>query len=98
MDIEQCASVPIATQARIRYRHSDRDRRYRRASRTGGRVAAMVGLSKRTMANIRQNIAIVFGLKAVLLVDQLAPCHSRRHRLNRPGDDNALRLLAVPRT
>ena len=31
-------------------------------------VAAMVDLSKRTMANIRQNIAIALGLKAVFLV------------------------------
>ena len=31
-------------------------------------VAAMVDLSKRTMANIRQNIAIALGLKVVFLV------------------------------
>ena len=31
-------------------------------------VAAMVDLSKRTMANIRQNIAVALGLKAVFLV------------------------------
>ncbi|HTO29782.1 MAG TPA: heavy metal translocating P-type ATPase [Pararhizobium sp.] len=31
-------------------------------------VAAMIGLSKRTMANIRQNITIALGLKAVFLV------------------------------
>lgn len=31
-------------------------------------VAAMIALSKRTMANIRQNIAIALGLKAVFLV------------------------------
>ncbi|MFA5957802.1 heavy metal translocating P-type ATPase [Hyphomicrobium sp.] len=32
-----------------------------------GDVAAMIGLSKRTMANIRQNITIALGLKAVFL-------------------------------
>jgi Cd2+/Zn2+-exporting ATPase len=31
-------------------------------------VAAMVQLSRRTMANIRQNITIALGLKAVFLV------------------------------
>ena len=31
-------------------------------------VAAMVDLSKRTMTNIRQNIAVALGLKAVFLV------------------------------
>jgi len=33
-----------------------------------GDVAAMVALSRRTMANIRQNIAVALGLKAVFLV------------------------------
>lgn len=33
-----------------------------------GDVAAMINLSKRTMANIRQNITIALGLKAVFLV------------------------------
>jgi len=33
-----------------------------------GDVAAMVGLSRRTMGNIRQNIALALGLKAVFLV------------------------------
>jgi len=33
-----------------------------------GDVAAMVALSRRTMANIRQNIALALGLKAVFLV------------------------------
>jgi Cd2+/Zn2+-exporting ATPase len=33
-----------------------------------GDVFAMIALSKRTMANIRQNIAIAIGLKAVFLV------------------------------
>jgi Cd2+/Zn2+-exporting ATPase len=31
-------------------------------------VANMVSLSRRTMANIRQNIAVALGLKAVFLV------------------------------
>jgi Zn2+/Cd2+-exporting ATPase len=35
-------------------------------------VAAMVDLSKRTMANIRQNIAIALGLKVVFLVTTIA--------------------------
>ena len=33
-----------------------------------GEVAAMIGLSKRTMANIRQNITMALGLKGVFLV------------------------------
>ena len=33
-----------------------------------GDVAAMIDLSKRTMGNIRQNVAIALGLKAVFLV------------------------------
>jgi Cd2+/Zn2+-exporting ATPase len=33
-----------------------------------GDVAAMIDLSKRTMGNIRQNIALALGLKAVFLV------------------------------
>ncbi|WP_284198691.1 HAD-IC family P-type ATPase, partial [Azospirillum oryzae] len=33
-----------------------------------GDVAAMVALSRRTMANIRQNIALALGLKAVFLL------------------------------
>ena len=37
-----------------------------------GDVAGMIGLSKRTMANIRQNITIALGLKAVFLVTTVA--------------------------
>lgn len=37
-----------------------------------GDVAAMVNLSKRTMSNIRQNISIALGLKAVFLVTTIA--------------------------
>ncbi len=37
-----------------------------------GDVAAMVALSKRTMRNIRQNITIAIGLKAVFLVTTIA--------------------------
>jgi Cd2+/Zn2+-exporting ATPase len=37
-----------------------------------GDVAEMIGLSKRTMANIRQNITIALGLKAVFLVTTIA--------------------------
>ncbi|MBN8938516.1 MAG: cadmium-translocating P-type ATPase [Rhizobiales bacterium] len=37
-----------------------------------GDVAAMVALSRRTMANIRQNITIALGLKAVFLVTTIA--------------------------
>ena len=33
-----------------------------------GDVAAMIGLSRATMANIRQNITIALGLKAAFLV------------------------------
>ncbi|MHB1206862.1 MAG: HAD-IC family P-type ATPase, partial [Rhodospirillaceae bacterium] len=35
-------------------------------------VAAMIDLSKRTMGNIRQNITIALGLKAVFLVTTIA--------------------------
>src|SRR3954451_6494862 len=35
-------------------------------------VAEMIALSKRTMANIRQNITIALGLKAVFLVTTIA--------------------------
>jgi Zn2+/Cd2+-exporting ATPase len=37
-----------------------------------GDVAAMINLSKRTMSNIRQNITIALGLKAVFLVTTIA--------------------------
>jgi len=37
-----------------------------------GDVAAMIALSKRTMSNIRQNITIALGLKAVFLVTTIA--------------------------
>ena len=37
-----------------------------------GDVAAMINLSKRTMGNIRQNITIALGLKAVFLVTTIA--------------------------
>ena len=37
-----------------------------------GDVAAMIALSKRTMRNIRQNITIALGLKAVFLVTTIA--------------------------
>jgi len=37
-----------------------------------GDIAGMVGLSKTTMANIRQNITIALGLKAVFLVTTIA--------------------------
>lgn len=37
-----------------------------------GDVAAMVNLSKRTMSNIRQNLTIALGLKAVFLVTTIA--------------------------
>ena len=37
-----------------------------------GDVAAMIDLSKRTMGNIRQNISIALGLKAVFLVTTIA--------------------------
>ena len=37
-----------------------------------GDVAAMVNLSKRTMSNIRQNITIALGLKAVFLITTIA--------------------------
>lgn len=35
-------------------------------------IADMIALSKRTMANIRQNITIALGLKAVFLVTTIA--------------------------
>lgn len=35
-------------------------------------VAAMIDLSKRTMGNIRQNITMALGLKAVFLVTTIA--------------------------
>ncbi|MGO4566705.1 heavy metal translocating P-type ATPase [Rhizobium sp. 2YAF20] len=37
-----------------------------------GDIAKMIGLSKRTMGNIRQNITIALGLKAVFLVTTIA--------------------------
>jgi Zn2+/Cd2+-exporting ATPase len=37
-----------------------------------GDIAEMIALSKRTMANIRQNITIALGLKAVFLVTTVA--------------------------
>lgn len=37
-----------------------------------GDVAAMVALSRRTMANIRQNVTLVLGLKAIFLVTTIA--------------------------
>jgi Cd2+/Zn2+-exporting ATPase len=39
-------------------------------NRVGG-VAELIGLSRATMANIRQNVAIALGLKAVFLVTTL---------------------------
>jgi Cd2+/Zn2+-exporting ATPase len=54
-------------------------------------IAEMIALSKRTMANIRQNITIALGLKAVFLVTTVAgvtglwPCHPRRHGRHRAG-------------
>jgi Cd2+/Zn2+-exporting ATPase len=37
-----------------------------------GDIAKMIGLSKRTMGNIRQNITIALGLKAAFLVTTIA--------------------------
>jgi len=37
-----------------------------------GDIAAMIGLSRRTMANIKQNVAIALGLKAAFLVTTIA--------------------------
>jgi Cd2+/Zn2+-exporting ATPase len=66
-------------------------------------VAAMVDLSKRTMANIRQNIAIALGLKAVFLVTTIIgltglwPAILADTGATVLVTMNALRLLAVPK-
>lgn len=67
-------------------------------------VAAMVDLSKRTMANIRQNIAVALGLKAVFLVTTVVgltglwPAILADTGATVLVTLNALRLLAVPKT
>lgn len=71
-----------------------------------GRVAdvgAMVDLSKRTMANIRQNVAIALGLKAVFLATTIIgltglwPAILADTGATVLVTMNALRLLAVPK-
>ena len=67
-------------------------------------VAAMVDLSKRTMANIHQNIAISLGLKAVFLVTTIVgltglwPAILADTGATVLVTMNALRLLAAPPT
>jgi Cd2+/Zn2+-exporting ATPase len=67
-------------------------------------VAAMVDLSKRTMANIRQNIAISLGLKAVFLATTIVgltglwPAILADTGATVLVTLNALRLLALPKT
>lgn len=72
-----------------------------------GRVAdvfAMVDLSKRTMANMRQNIAISLGLKAVSLATTIVgrtglwPAIRADTGATVLVTMNALRLLAAPKT
>jgi len=66
-------------------------------------VAAMVDLSKRTMANIRQNIAISLGLKAVFLATTIVgltglwPAILADTGATVLVTLNALRLLALPK-
>ena len=67
-----------------------------------GDVAAMIDLSKRTMANIWHNITIALGLKAVFLVTTvigLPPlaCDPRRYGRTVLVTINALRLLVPAR-
>jgi len=67
-------------------------------------VAGMVNLSKRTMANIRQNIAIALGLKAAFLVTTIIgvtglwPAILADTGATLIVTINALRLLALPST
>ena len=66
-----------------------------------GDVAAMIALSRRTMANIRQNITIALGLKAVFLVTTIARHHRPvardpgRHRRDGAGDDQRAAAAAA---
>ena len=67
-------------------------------------VAAMVDLSKRTMINIRQNIAVALGLKAVFLVTTVVgltglwPAILADTGATVLVTMNALRLLRLPTT
>lgn len=67
-------------------------------------VPAMVDLSKRTMVNIRQNIAISLGLKAVFLVTTIVGLTGLWPAILADTGEtvlvtmNALRPLAVPKT
>lgn len=67
-------------------------------------VAAMIALSKRTMANIKQNISIALGLKAVFLVTTIAgitglwPAILADTGATVLVTLNALRLLSTPST
>ena len=69
-----------------------------------GDVAAMIDLSKRTMGNIRQNITIALGLKAVFLVTTIVgvtglwPAILADTGATVLVTINALRLLALPRS
>jgi Cd2+/Zn2+-exporting ATPase len=68
-----------------------------------GDVAAMVELARRTMANIRQNIAIALGLKGIFLVTTIAgitglwPAVLADTGATVLVTANALRLLRSPR-
>ena len=68
-----------------------------------GDVAAMIDLSKRTMANIRQNISMALGLKAVFLVTTIIgltglwPAILADTGATVLVTLNALRLLAAPK-
>ena len=67
-----------------------------------GDIGEMIALSKRTMVNIRQNISIALGLKAVFLVTTIAgltglwPAILADTGATVLVTANALRLLAVP--
>ena len=67
-----------------------------------GDIGEMIALSKRTMANIKQNISIALGLKAVFLVTTIAgltglwPAILADTGATVLVTANALRLLAVP--
>ena len=67
-----------------------------------GDVGEMIALSRRTMANVRQNISIALGLKAVFLVTTIAgltglwPAILADTGATVLVTANALRLLAVP--
>ena len=68
-----------------------------------GDVAAMINLSKRTMGNIKQNITIALGLKAVFLVTTIARRHRAlagdpgRHRRYRAGHAECAAPATIPR-